>query len=113
MTEQSNAATNDNSGGQGYNLKVTPKGDINTAPGVNGTRKIVFRGMVTLRGKERERTFVAQGKAADAVAESIKTGEQVSLRCLFSEAPSREEGKRGAEYLTVIGLPLPPKQKAA
>lgn len=116
MTEQTNGASNDN-GGQGYNITVTVKGAINTAPTVKGTRKLTFRGTAMIRGKERERTYVAQGSAADTVAdkidEAVKNGQPVKLRCLFSEAPAREEGQRGAEFMTIIGLPLPPKQKAA
>jgi len=112
MTDQTNApASNDNSG-KGYNLTLTPIGAIDTTPAANDTRKIRFRAKVTLQGKEKERTVIAQGKAADAVADMIKDGVPVSLRVLFSRAPSQEDGKQGGEYLTVLGIPLP-KKKAA
>ncbi len=113
MTDQNQNAQNDN-GGKGYNLSITPKdGTIDTTPTAAGTKKIKFRGTLTLRGKERERTVVAQGKAAEAIEGKIVAGEAISLRVLFDNAPSSEEGKKGAEFLTVLGIPLPPKAKAA
>jgi hypothetical protein len=113
MTDQTNTASNDNAG-KGYNLSITPKdGTIDTTPTASGTKKIKFRGTVKLRGQDRERTVVAMGKAAEAIEGKIVAGEAVSLRVLFDNAPSSEEGKKGAEFLTVLGLPLPPKQKAA
>ncbi len=108
MTEQSN------SGGKGYNLKITPKdGTIDTTPSAKGTAKIKFRGTFEQRGKQVERTVVAQGKAADAIAAIVVGGQEIGLRCLFDRAPASEEGKKGGEFLTVLGIPLPPKAKAA
>ncbi len=106
-------ASNDN-GGKGYNLTLTPKaGTIDTTPTASGTKKTKFRATFEQRGKTVERTVVAMGKAAEAIEGKIVEGEAVAIRCLFDRAPAQEEGKRGAEYLTVLGLPLPPKQKAA
>ena len=113
MDDQNQSASNDNGGGKGYNLKITPKGEINTAPTSTGTKKIKFRATMQLRGQERERTVVAQGKAAEAIEGMIEAGKEVSLRVLFENMPAGEDGKKGAEYLTVLGIPLPPKQKAA
>lgn len=100
MTEQTNAA------GKGYNISITPLGDIDTTPNAKGTAKIKFRGKFTTRGKDRERTVVAQGKAADAIRDVLVAGTPVALRVLFENAPSEEEGKKGGEYLSVLGLPL-------
>ena len=114
MSDQANApASNDNTGGKGYNMTITPKGDIDTTPTATGTKKIKFRATFDQKGTSRERTVVAMGKAAEAIEGKIVAGEAIALRVLFDRAPSQEEGKRGAEFLTVLGLPLPPKQKAA
>ena len=107
MTEQSKGA------GKGYNLKITPKdGTIDTTPSSTGTAKIKFRGTLEQRGKTVERTVVAQGKAAEAISAIVVAGTEIGLRCLFDRAPG-EEGKKGGEFLTVLGIPLPPKAKAA
>jgi hypothetical protein len=112
MDDQQNAS-NDN-GGKGYNIALTPKdGTIDTSPTSTGTKKIKFRATMKLRGQDRERTVVAMGKSAEAIEGMIEAGKEVSLRVLFDRAPSQEEGKKGAEYLTVLGIPLPPKAKAA
>lgn len=58
-----------------------------------------------MRGREIERTVVAQGAAADAIASMVKKGASLSLRCLFERAPANEDGSQGGEYLTVVGLP--------
>ena len=112
MTDQDQTPSNDNSG-KGYNIAITPKaGSIDTTPAANGTRKTKFRGTLTIKGQQRERTVVAQGKAAEAIEGMIKDGESVSLRVLFSHMPSEEEGKTGAEYLTVLGVPQPARKAA-
>lgn len=99
--------------GKGYNITLTPKGQIDTTPTASGTKKIKFRATFTAQGKEKERTVVAQGKSAEAIEGMITAGEPVALRVLFDRAPANDEGKQGGEYLTVLGLPLPPKAKAA
>ena len=113
MSDQDNAAASTSTGGKAYNVKITPKSDIEVSANSNNTKKIKFRGQLMQRGKLVERTVVAQGKAADAIEAVLATGKEVGLRCLFSRAPANDEGKRGGEFLTAIGLPLPPKQKAA
>lgn len=109
MTE----AANSNTGGQGYNVTVTQLTDASFGSNSNDKSKITFRGKLTIAGKEKERTFVAQGAAADLIKDMVGKGKELKLRCLFSRAPSNEDGKRGGEFMTVIGLPLPPKKKAA
>ena len=42
----------------------------------------------------------------------VRKGNSMDLRMVFENAPSTEEGKRGGEFLSVVGLPQP-KQKAA
>lgn len=109
MTEQS-AQTKD--GGKGYNLKVTPVSEIERSTTASNTKKIKFRGTYISKGKPRELTVVAQGIAYDKIDELVEQGVEIGLRCLFKRAPANDNG-RGGEYLAVIDLPLPPKQKAA
>lgn len=97
---------------KGYNIDVTVIGAIDTTPTVKGTKKLKFRGSFNRQGKTFERTVLAQGAAADAIEDVIKTGETAKLRIIFDSVPG-EDGKKGGEFLTVIGLPLPPKAKAA
>ena len=66
-----------------------------------------------LRGQLRTRTVVAQGKAAELISGMLRKGNNLELRCLFENAPGTEEGKRGGEFLSVVGLPQPKEQKAA
>jgi len=113
MTDQTNAAASTSTGGKGYNLTITPKTEIDTTPTANNTKKTKFRGTYVSKGKVVERTIVAQGKAAELIEGLIKVGEPVALRCVFNRAPANDEGKRGGEYVSVVALPLPPKQKAA
>jgi len=95
-----------------YNLNVTPLTEADTTPTSAGGKKTKFRGTFVQGGKTVERTVVAQGKAADLIDGMITPGTAVALRCIYSRAPG-EEGKKGGEFLTVVALPLPPKQKAA
>lgn len=112
MTDQNAAANENTKSAKGYNIDVTVVSAIDTTPNSLGTSKLKFRGSFERSGKTFERTVIAQGKAADAVGESLKQGETTKLRILFDSVIG-EDGKRGGEYLTVLGLPLPPKQKAA
>ena len=99
-------------GRKGYNLKITPKGDVETTTTAVGKTKIKFRGTFSQRGKTIERTVVAQGKAAAAIASVIIPGQEVGLRCLFENAPANEDGRKGGEYLAVLDLALPSKKAA-
>lgn len=97
MTEQTN-------NGKAYNITVTPISDVDSTPNAKGTPKLKFRAKVTLRGRETERTVVAQGAAVAKIDGKIVAGEPVALRVLFSNAPANDEGK-GGEFLTVVDLP--------
>lgn len=97
--------TTQTSSAKAYNLKITPKGAVEDATTASGTRKIKFRGTYVVQGKERERTVIAQGKAAELIAGMVTTGEEIGLRCIFETAPALEEGKKGGEFVTVVALP--------
>ena len=112
MTDQNNAAAS-NSNGKAYNVTVTQITEANVGTNSNDKSKITFRAKGTIGGREVERTVVAQGAAADLISDMLGMGNELKLRCLFSRAPANEDGKKGGEFLTVVGLPLPPKQKAA
>ena len=88
-----------------YNLAITQLNTASKAPNSKGTAKITFRGKVMLRGREVERTVVAQGAAADKISGMVRKGASLNLRCLISEAPGQEEGKKGGQFLTVVDLP--------
>lgn len=96
MTEQTNV--------KAYTVTLTPKGEIDTTPSASGTQKLKFRATYTAQGQEKERTVLAQGKAAEAIANVIKVGEAVALRVMFDRAPGND-GKPGGEFVTVLGLP--------
>jgi len=113
MSDQNNAADSNSNGGKAYNVTVTQLNDASVGTNSNGKDKITFRAKGTIGGREVERTVVAQGAAAAIIADIIGKGNELKLRCLFSRAPANEDGKKGGEFLTVVGLPLPPKQKAA
>lgn len=114
MTDQNIANDNGSQtkGEKGYNLNVTVIGSIDTTPAANDTKKIKFRGSYEAQGQTRERTFVAMGKAADAIDGKVVEGQVVAIRGIFKNAPG-EGGKRGGQFVSVIGEPLPPKKKAA
>ena len=95
-----------------YNFTVKQITTAERSTIANGTSKIKFRGELTLRGETRTRTIVAQGKAAELISSMVRKGNSMDLRMVFENAPSTEEGKRGGEFLSVVGLPQP-KQKAA
>lgn len=95
-----------------YNISITPLSIVDDK-NVKGTRKISGRATFLRSGKSYERTFIAQGKAADAVAGALVVGTPVTIRTLFDRAPANDEGKKGGEFLTLIAMPLPPKAKAA
>ena len=96
-----------------YNLKIKQITTAERSENVKGTPKIKFRGELMLRGQLRTRTVVAQGKAAELISGMLRKGNNLELRCLFENAPGTEEGKRGGEFLSVVGLPQPKEQKAA
>jgi len=77
-----------------------------------GKTLVRFKGELTVKGKVIKRTISAQGAAADQIIAKLRKNSVHSLRCLFERAPANDNG-RGGEYLAVVGIPLPPKQKAA
>lgn len=92
-----------------YNVNVIQLTEAETGVNAAGTEKIKFRASMTLRGKEVERTVIAQGKAAAAIAEGLGVSTQQSLRVLFENAPDNEDGTPGGQFLTVVGRPAPRK----
>jgi len=96
-----------------YNLKIKQTTTADRSTTAAGTSMIKFRGELTIRGQVRTRTVVAQGKAAELISGMLRKGNNLELRCLFENAPANEDGKRGGEFLSVVGLPQPKEQKAA
>ena len=92
-----------------YNLALTQLTTASKGVNAKGTAKITFRAKGTIGGREVERTVVAQGASADLIKGMLRKGGTMSLRCLLERAPANENGKRGGEFLTVVGLPLPKK----
>ena len=88
-----------------YNIALVQTTAAKKATNANGKAKITFRAKTTMRGREIERTVVAQGAAAEQIAGMVKKGASLNLRCLFERAPANEDGSQGGEYLTVVGLP--------
>ncbi len=88
-----------------YNIAMTQLTTAKKATNANGKAKITFRGKALVRGREVERTVVAQGAAAEQLTGMLKKGAALNLRCLFERAPANEDGSQGGEYLTVVGLP--------
>ena len=93
-----------------YNFTVKQTTTAERSTTASGTKQIKFRGELTLRGETRTRTVVAQGKAAELISGMLRKGNELDLRCVFDNAPGAEEGKKGGEFLSVVGLP---KKKAA
>lgn len=110
MTDQTNDAPKTTK--QGYNLIVSQLTQEVVATNANDKLKITFRGKTTVGKRTIERTFVAQGVAAEQIQAMVGKGNELKLRCIFERAPANDNGK-GGEFLTVVGLPLPPKKKAA
>lgn len=96
-----------------YNVTATQLTTASKGKNVKGTKKITFRAALTVGGRAIERTVIAQGAAADLISGMLRKGSELSLRVLFERAPANENGKRGGEYLTVVGLPAPKVAKAA
>tara|TARA_B100000929_G_scaffold110078_2_gene87220 strand:- start:3173 stop:3472 length:300 start_codon:yes stop_codon:yes gene_type:complete len=88
-----------------YNMTIKQITTAERSNNANGTPKIKFRGELTLRGETRTRTVVAQGKAAELISGMVRKNATMDLRVLFERAPSTEEGQRGGEFLSVVGLP--------
>jgi hypothetical protein len=87
-----------------YNVKLNIL-SLDDGKNAKGTRKITGRATLTRSGKQIERTFIAQGKAADAVAAHLTVGAETVVRVLFDRAPANDQGARGGEFLTMIDMP--------
>jgi len=88
-----------------YNLKIRQTTAAVRSVTASGTDQIKFRGELTIRGKLRTRTVVAQGKAAALIEGMVGEGNELSLRGLFDRAPANEGGDRGGEFISVVGIP--------
>ena len=89
---------------RGYNFNVTVN-DVSESTNTNNTTIIRAKVAVTMRGKAVVRTLIAQGKAANDVREALVQGATAKIRCLVDHVPT-EDGKRGGQFLTAIGLPI-------
>ena len=89
---------------RGYNMNVSVN-EVSETTNSNGTALIRAKVGVTIRGKAVVRTLIAQGKAANDVREALVQGATTKIRCLIDHVPT-EEGKRGGQFLTAIGLPI-------
>ena len=96
-----------------YNMTIKQITTATRSTTASGKDQIKFTGELTLRGETRQRTVVAQGKAAELITGMVRKGNSMDLRVLFERAPANEDGKRGGEFLSVVGLPQPKQQKAA
>lgn len=105
MTEQTPASR------KAYNLTMTVD-SVETPTDTNGKEFLRSKVTLQLRGKQRKRTLIAQGKAADAVRDVLVAGQEAKIRCLFDNVVN-DAGEEGGEFLVAVGLPLPPKDKAA
>lgn len=88
-----------------YNVVASQLTSAVKAKNVNGKDKVTFRAKLTVGGREIERTVVAQGAAADLLKGKLRKGSDVALRVMFETAPANDGGKRGGQFLTVVGLP--------
>ena len=96
-----------------YNFAVTQTTDAVRTTTASGKAQIKFTGELTLRGETRSRTVVAQGKSAELIENMIGKGNEMNLRVLFERAPANDDGARGGEFLSVVGLPRAKKEAAA
>jgi hypothetical protein len=98
-----------------YNVVATQLTTASKGKNANGKSKITFRAKLTVgkgdKAREIERTVVAQGAAADLISGMVRKGSELKLRVLFERAPANDDGSKGGEFLTVVGLPL--EKKAA
>jgi len=102
-----------NTKGKGYNYSVKQLTTAERTTTASGTKQIKFRGSLKLRGKDAERTIVAQGKSAELIEGMLRKGNTLDLRVVFNRAPANEDGSKGGEFLSVIDLPRKKEQKAA
>jgi len=93
-----------------YNVNMTVD-SIETPTSSTGKEYIRAKVTAELRGKQRPRTLVAMGKAAEAIRDALVVGETAKIRVIFSKFVN-DAGEEGGEYLTAVGLPLPPREKS-
>ncbi len=90
----------------GHTIKITPKGPVTITTNAHGTPRMTFRAEVhRKKGGSLIRTIVAMGRAHDTLADIVREGEKLSIRGFYDRMPANEDGSRGAEYVTAIGLP--------
>jgi len=104
MTEQTNAKR------KAYNMTLNVV-SVETPTNSKGDEYIRAKVTGNIRGEERTRTLTAQGKAADAIRDIMIPGQEAKVRVLFEKVMNGEE--EGGEFLVAVGVPLPPKNKAA
>ena len=105
MTEQTNASR------KAYNMTLNVV-SVETPTNAKGDEYIRAKVTGNIRGEQRTRTLIAQGKAADAVRDILVVGEDAKVRVLFEKVVN-DAGEEGGEFLVAVGVPLPPKNKAA
>ena len=92
-----------------YNVVATQLTTASKGTNSKGTAKITFRAKLIVgkgdKAREIERTVVAQGAAAELIRGMVRKGNELKLRVLFERAPANDDGSKGGEYLTVVGLP--------
>ena len=88
-----------------YNVTVTQLNTATKSTTASGASMIKFRASLTVRGRKVERTVVAMGKAADAIRANVRKGSEFAVRAIFDRAPANEDGERGGEFLSVVGVP--------
>jgi hypothetical protein len=89
----------------------------------NGAAYIVAKFTTMIKGKQQTRTLMVSGKAllerhlangttVEALGPKLVEGAEVRIYGVFEKAPGTD-GKVGGEFISAIGLGLPPKAKAA
>jgi predicted SnoaL-like aldol condensation-catalyzing enzyme len=89
----------------------------------NGKAYVVAKFTTMLKGKQQTRTLMASGKAleartlrdgtvVDALLPQLVDGASIRIYAVFDRAPGTD-GKAGGEFISAIGLGLPPKAQAA
>lgn len=89
---------------QAYNFTVTQLETAKKSKTATGKDQVKFRAAVTIRGRETERTVIAQGASFDLVKDMVRKGKTLALRCVFDNV-ANDDGSKGGEFLKVVALP--------
>lgn len=100
-----------NTAGRAYNLTMTASA-VEMKTDVRGKEYIKATVDMNIRGRAAKRTVIAQGKAVDMVKDVLVIGQEAKIRCLFSNYVN-DDGEKGGEFLTVVGLPETAEQREA